>query len=139
MLLSLRHTRRELHLGEVEARTLSEKAADWLRRGISPADLHHALTSALPPSGVRTAVGFLRHRLTEKMPEVPQERAASVPRPPDAPPPRHLSTCEGPGPEHVFRPLVDETHCGPCRQEQAWETHHTKHPSRAPEAGAVPA
>ncbi|MDJ0460397.1 hypothetical protein [Streptomyces sp. H27-C3] len=146
VLLSLRHTRRELHLGEREARTLSEKAADWLRRGISPADLHHALTSALPPSGVRTAVGFLRHRLTEKMPEqMPQEHAAPAPGPPDTPqpPPRPhpLTTCEGPGPEHVFRPLGDETHCGPCRQEQAWEAHHTKHPPLAPEAGAgaVPA
>ncbi|WP_028810585.1 hypothetical protein [Streptomyces flavidovirens] len=133
VLLSLRQSRRELHLGESEARTLSTIAADWLRRGISPADLRYALTSALPPNGVRSAVGFLRHRLTVKM---PQERAL-VPRRPEGPPqtdrvPRPLITCEGPGHEHVFRPLGDETQCGHCRQEAAWKTHLAKYPPRGP-------
>ncbi|MGW0559842.1 hypothetical protein ACWDZ4_04240 [Streptomyces sp. NPDC003016] len=135
VLLSLRQTRRELHLGEREARTLSAVAADWLRRGISAADLRHALTSGLPPTGVRSAVGFLRHRLTEKM---PQERAVVRPshdRPShDAPPrPKPLVTCEGPGPEHLFRPLDDETHCGRCRQDAAWEAHTAKYPPHGSE------
>ncbi len=129
VLLSLRQSRRELHLGEREARTLSGIAADWLRRGISAADLRYALTSALPPTGVRSAVGFLRHRLTEKM---PQERAVVRPSH-DGPPqtarlPKPLITCEGSGPEHVFRPSADETQCGHCRQEAAWKTHTAKYP-----------
>lgn len=133
VLLSLRQSRRELHLGVSEARTLSGIAADWLRRGISPADLRYALTSALPPNGVRSAVGFLRHRLTVKM---PQERAL-VRRAPEGPPrtehrPKALITCEGPGSEHVFRPVGDETQCGHCRQEAAWKLHHAKYPPFAP-------
>ncbi|MBT2493133.1 hypothetical protein J7E96_32430 [Streptomyces sp. ISL-96] len=138
VLLSLRQSRRELHLGESEARTLSAIAADWLRRGISPADLRHALTSALPPTGVRSAVGFLRHRLTVKM---PQERTVVHPTPQAPPQTDRLSnaliTCEGPGPEHVFRPLADETHCGPCRQEQAWEAHNAKYSSLTPAPATV--
>ncbi|GHB16204.1 hypothetical protein [Streptomyces chryseus] len=134
VLLSLRQSRRELHLGVSEARTLSAIAADWLRRGISPADLRYALTSTLPPNGVRSAVGFLRHRLTVKMP--PQR--ALVPRTPDSPPrtdrlPKPLITCEGPGSEHVFRPVGDETQCGHCRQEAAWKTHIAKYPPLAPD------
>lgn len=133
VLLSLRQSRRELHLGVSEARTLSAIAADWLRRGITPADLRYALTSALPPNGVRSAVGFLRHRLTVKM---PQERSL-VPRTPQGPPrtdrlPRPLITCEGSGREHLFRPLADETHCGPCRRERAWEAHNAKYPPLTP-------
>ncbi|MGW7200076.1 hypothetical protein [Streptomyces chryseus] len=138
VLLSLRQSRRELHLGVSEARTLSAVAADWLRRGISPADLRYALTSALPPSGVRSAVGFLRHRLTVKM---PQQRSLAQ-RTPDGPTfterlPKPLLTCEGPGSEHVFRPVGDETQCGHCRQEAAWQAHQAKHPSLR--AAPVPA
>ncbi|MGW0563685.1 hypothetical protein ACWDZ4_24520 [Streptomyces sp. NPDC003016] len=140
VLLSLRQTRRELHLGEREARTLSAVAADWLRRGISAADLRHALTSGLPPTGVRSAVGFLRHRLTEKM---PQERTAVHPPHHTAPRqeshrPKPLITCEGSGPEHLFRPLDDETQCGRCRQDAAWEAHAAKYPPHASEPVPVP-
>lgn len=118
LLLSLRHQNRELLLGVREARGLAEAAAEWLRRGVSAADLRHALTAHLPRAGVRSAVGFLRHRLTVKLP---------VPLLPEAPTPeeRHeparpaLVTCEGPGDEHVFRPVGDETHCGACRMERA--------------------
>ncbi|MGW7050297.1 hypothetical protein [Streptomyces sp. NPDC054887] len=139
VLLSLRQSRRELHLGESEARTLSAVAADWLRRGISPADLRYALTCGLPPNGVRSAVGFLRHRLTVKM---PQERSL-VRRTPEGPPrtehrPKALITCEGPGSEHVFRPVGDETQCGHCRQEAAWKAHHAKYPHFAPPSLPLP-
>ncbi|MEE1755713.1 hypothetical protein [Streptomyces sp. SP18CS02] len=106
VLLSLRHTHRELMLGAREVRGLAEVAAEWLRRGLSTADLRHALTSGLPPGGVRSAAGFLRHRLVEKLP-VP---AGGATRAPGA-----LVACEGPGPDHVFRPVGDETRCGPCR------------------------
>ncbi|MEU1229291.1 hypothetical protein [Streptomyces sp. NPDC005828] len=117
LLLSLRHQNRDLLLGVREARGLAEAAAEWLRRGVSVADLRHALTAHLPRTGVRSAVGFLRHRLTEKLPvpllpPTPQEHPAEAARP-------GLVTCEGFGDEHVFRPVGDETHCGTCRMELA--------------------
>ncbi|MFI8914876.1 hypothetical protein ACIGW4_25070 [Streptomyces sp. NPDC053513] len=117
LLLSLRHQNRDLLLGVREARGLAEMAAEWLRRGVSVADLRHALTAHLPRGGVRSAAGFLRHRLTEKLPVPlpparPQERPAEAARP-------GLVTCEGFGGEHVFRPVGDETHCGNCRMELA--------------------
>ncbi|MFF8832405.1 hypothetical protein [Streptomyces sp. NPDC015131] len=112
VLLSLRHSDRSLWLGAREVRGLVDAAAEWLRRGFSTAELHHALTAGLPPGGVRSAVGFLRHRLAEKLPLPVVE----------APPPavRELVPCAGPGDEHVFRPVGDETHCGPCRQAAAY-------------------
>ncbi|MFJ5887879.1 hypothetical protein [Streptomyces californicus] len=143
VLLSLRHSHRELHLGVPEARALVGQAVEWLRRGVSGADLRRVLTSDLPPGGVRSAVGFLRHRLVQKMPApvapapvapapAPASGTAPVPRResgtapasplPDAAP-RYvppLVTCEGPGTEHVFRSLGGETRCPDCEQEAAW-------------------
>ncbi|MFI1246945.1 hypothetical protein ACH4TY_09560 [Streptomyces anulatus] len=69
VLLSLRHVSRGLHLGVVEARVLVGQAVEWLRRGVSVGELRRVLSSDLPEGGVRSAVGFLRHRLAEKMPE----------------------------------------------------------------------
>ncbi|MFD3797234.1 hypothetical protein [Streptomyces californicus] len=83
VLLSLRHSHRELHLGVPEARALVGQAVKWLRRGVSGADLRRVLTSDLPPGGVRSAVGFLRHRLVQKMPApvAPAPAAAFAPAP----------------------------------------------------------
>ncbi|MFD8943106.1 hypothetical protein ACFV00_14035 [Streptomyces californicus] len=83
VLLSLRHSHRELHLGVLEARALVGQAVEWLRRGVSGADLRRVLTSDLPPGGVRSAVGFLRHRLVQKMPApvAPAPAAAFAPAP----------------------------------------------------------
>ncbi|MEU1486343.1 hypothetical protein [Streptomyces sp. NPDC005752] len=123
VLLSLRHVRRELYLGVKEARGLAELAARWLLRGVSAGELRRVLTSELPGDGVRSAVGFLRFRLLHKMPpELPvtasPQSAAAPPRVPE------LMTCTAVGPDeeaHVFRPLADETECGPCRRRAAWE------------------
>ncbi|MER7908592.1 hypothetical protein [Streptomyces sp. NPDC096068] len=112
LLLSLRHQSRDLLLGVREARGLAEMAAEWLRRGVSVGELRHALTSHLPGDGVRSAVGFLRHRLTEKLPERPPTAGGS-------PAVGGIVICEGPGREHTFRQVGDETRCGPCRRERA--------------------
>ncbi|MFB7360976.1 hypothetical protein [Streptomyces hydrogenans] len=117
LLLTLHQANRDLRLGVREARGLAAIAAEWLRRGVSAADLRHALTAHLPRTGVRSAVGFLRHRLTEKLPPEPTkvplgEAARCVPGP--------VVLCEGPGGKpHAFRPVADETLCGPCRSEEA--------------------
>ncbi|MES9505728.1 hypothetical protein ABWJ92_04830 [Streptomyces sp. NPDC000609] len=114
VLLSLRHAHPQLHLGVQEARGLAEAAAEWIRRGVGAADLRRALTSELPRDGVRSAVGFLRHRLVQKLPA-----PVAVPDPPAAPPPpvREFIVCAGEGEEHVFRPVWDEDLCGPCGRE----------------------
>ncbi|MGW1410376.1 hypothetical protein [Streptomyces sp. NPDC002403] len=113
VLLSLRHANPQLHLGVREARGLAGVAAEWIRRGVSAAELRRALISELPRDGVRSAVGFLRHRLVQKLPA-----PVAAPAPPVAlPPVREFVVCEGEGEEHVFRPVGDETLCGPCARE----------------------
>ncbi|MCX4653522.1 hypothetical protein [Streptomyces microflavus] len=123
VLLSLRHVDRQLRLGVAEARELVGLAVEWLRRGVSGSELRRVLSGGLPPDGVRSAVGFLGHRLVKKMPEAPEiERqplaAAPVVLPPYVPAP--LVTCEGPGTEHVFRAFAGETECPDCQQAAAW-------------------
>ncbi|MFI5723889.1 hypothetical protein [Streptomyces cyaneofuscatus] len=134
VLLSLRNSDRQLRLGVREARELVGLAVEWLRRGVSAGELRRVLSSGLPAKGVRSAVGFLRHRLEMKMPEAPAPEPApesvSVPEPappalPDAPPPvpprvAPLVTCEGPGNEHVFRAYGGATLCPDCQQAAAW-------------------
>ncbi|WP_405713019.1 MULTISPECIES: hypothetical protein [unclassified Streptomyces] len=110
VLLSLRHSRRELHLGVREAAKLAVEAVKWLERGLSESDLRHALLAERPAEGVRSAVGFLRHRLIQKLPE-----ARTIPQSFDPVRPRDLIECQGPGEKHTFRPLLDETECTPCR------------------------
>ncbi|MEU8563901.1 hypothetical protein AB0C45_20745 [Streptomyces cyaneofuscatus] len=130
VLLSLRNSDRQLRLGVREARELVGLAVEWLRRGVSAGELRRVLSSGLPAKGVRSAVGFLRHRLEMKMPEAPAPESASVaeavpPGVPDAPPPvpsrvAPLVTCEGPGNEHVFRAYGGATLCPDCQQAAAW-------------------
>ncbi|WP_406252453.1 hypothetical protein OH786_12205 [Streptomyces atratus] len=110
VLLSLRHSRRELHLGVREAATLAVEAVKWLERGLSESDLRQALLAERPREGVRSAVGFLRYRLAQKLPE-PRTAHRSY----DPTRPRELIECQGPGDAHTFRPLLDETECTPCR------------------------
>ncbi|MFJ9637056.1 hypothetical protein [Streptomyces sp. NPDC101178] len=137
VLLSLRECRRDLRLGVAEARSLVALAVEWLRRGVSGAELRQVLSSGLPPGRVRSAVGFLRHRLVQKMPEAPAPvsvpEAAPAPEPapepgpepaPAAPEPppvvAPLVTCQGPGNEHVFRSYGGATECADCQQAAAW-------------------
>lgn len=136
VLLSLRNVNRGLHLGVREARGLVEMAAEWLRRGVSPAELRRALSTGLPLSGVRSVVGFLRHRLVRKMPEMPP-----VGRPRETAPPADsgrgaLVLCAGPGDDHMFRPRPGETECGECRRLAAAEAAGLD-PWASPPASAV--
>ncbi|GGW11906.1 hypothetical protein GCM10010264_47410 [Streptomyces globisporus] len=116
LLLSLRHTRRDLLLGVREARALAVEAVKWLEGGLPEGDLRQALLADPPEGGVRSAVGFLRHRLIQKCPVTPVLR---LPVPPP-PPVRELMACAGPGEEHVFRPLGDEPECADCRRATAY-------------------
>ncbi|MFD9863555.1 hypothetical protein [Streptomyces alboflavus] len=113
VLLSLRHVSRELLLGVREARGLADQAAEWLRRGVSAAELRLALTAGLPAEGVRSAAGFVRHRLERKLPAAGEVTPAPGVRV------GVLVTCEGPGNEHVFRQVGEERECGRCRVARA--------------------
>ncbi|MEV7238189.1 hypothetical protein AB0N06_30885 [Streptomyces sp. NPDC051020] len=130
VLLSLRHTRRELHLGIREARALAVEAVKWLERGLSESDLRQALLAERPEDGVRSAVGFLRYRLIQKLPADPAPAT-----PAQLPSPAALVVCSSPGEEHVFRPLGDETECAPCRQAAACATFYG---APAPEPDRIP-
>lgn len=124
VLLSLRHIDLQLGLGAGEVRRLAGTAAEWLRRGVSAAELRLALSRGLPASGVDFPFGFVAKRLDALMP--PQARVEE----PAAVPPvvSEPIDCEAQreGPEHVFRPRGEETVCRPCRQEAAWEAHTVK-------------
>ncbi|MEV8566719.1 hypothetical protein AB0436_14285 [Streptomyces sp. NPDC051322] len=124
VLLSLRHSRRELHLGVREARTLAADAAKWLLRGVTAADLRRALLAELPHDGVRSAVGFLRYRLAEKLPGDPMP----APAPSSSAPVAGLVTCQGRGEDHAFRPVADETECASCRRAAAQPEPHSSQP-----------
>ncbi|MFB7130338.1 hypothetical protein ACFCZY_01430 [Streptomyces sp. NPDC056237] len=130
VLLSLRHTRRELHLGVQEARALAVEAVKWLERGLTESDLRHALLAERPENGVRSAVGFLRYRLIQKLPEL---RLPPLPHQPQTV--SELLECKGPGGKHVFRPLADETVCAPCRRSAAQAPLHG---APTPEPGRIP-
>ncbi|MFB7966130.1 hypothetical protein [Streptomyces rubiginosohelvolus] len=58
LLLSLRHTRRDLLLGVREARALAVEAVKWLEGGLPEGDLRQALPADPPEGGVRSAVGL---------------------------------------------------------------------------------
>ncbi|MFE7115265.1 hypothetical protein ACFU99_07535 [Streptomyces sp. NPDC057654] len=129
VLLSLRHADRRLRLGVAEARELAGAAAEWFLRGARSGELREALTTGLPPEGVRYAPGFVRRRLTDKLPEVrsiPEQQQRAREAEPPTPPPQ-FTTCQGTGNEHVFRPVADETYCGPCRQERAEAAYSAAH------------
>lgn len=130
VLLSLRHTRRELHLGAREARALAVEAVKWLERGLSESDLRQALLAGRPEDGVRSAFGFLRYRLIQKLPPDP-----APPTSPQLPSAAALVVCSAPGEDHVFRPLGDETECAPCRQATACATFYG---TPAPEPDHIP-
>ena len=134
VLLSLRHSRRELHLGVGEARALAVEAVKWLERGLSTSDLRQAMLAERPENGVHSAVGFLRYRLIHKLPEAP-----APPTPPPAPLARELITCKGAGDEHLFRPLGDETECAECRRAAAYTAwHRIPRPPEEPDPGHIP-
>lgn len=134
VLLSLRHSRRELHLGVGEAGALAVEAVKWLERGLSTSDLRQAMLAERPENGVHSAVGFLRYRLIHKLPEDP-----TPPTPPPAPPARELITCKGAGDEHLFRPLGEETECAECRRASAYAAWHPiPRPPEEPDPGHIP-
>ncbi|MEU3355856.1 hypothetical protein [Streptomyces sp. NPDC037389] len=108
-LAALGRTDARLALSAKECAALEPLAAEWLARGIPPAQLIATLTAGLP-SPVHHSAAFTRTRLTEKMPpEPPPTRTPAA----TAPARRIMecTSCRTPGrPEALSGGL-----CRPCR------------------------
>ncbi|MFE7460599.1 MarR family transcriptional regulator [Streptomyces sp. NPDC012600] len=124
--LGLREPR--LPLSAVDCETLQELAQGWFDRGVDADYLLQALTCGLPKA-VDSPVGFVRDRLTRKLP--PHRPTAPPPPPPGTT--HHLlvecTECGAPGrPESLPDGL-----CGPCRRS-AQKTTATQSPPPRPDA-----
>lgn len=100
-----------LALSAADCAVLEEPASAWLERGVDTEYLTLALTAGLP-SHVDSPVGFVRRRLTDKIP--PRLPAAPSPAASDAPVRRVLMECTEcgvPGPPEA----LPDGLCRPCR------------------------
>ncbi|MCX5341679.1 helix-turn-helix domain-containing protein [Streptomyces atratus] len=97
-----------LLLSAQDVDALAPGVAAWLEREVGPAAVQHALTSDLPPEGMRRPAGLLAHRLTTRLPPPPPFL------PPAALPPRPvpLQNCEGC--DRGFR-AAEPGECPDCR------------------------
>ncbi len=93
LLAGLHHQDPRLLLSARDAETLAPGVAAWLERDVGPVAVRHALTSDLPPDGVRRPVGFLAHRLTAQLPPPPPFRS-SVSRTPLPLPFQNCDSCD---------------------------------------------
>ncbi|MFJ8633910.1 helix-turn-helix domain-containing protein [Streptomyces sp. NPDC093568] len=87
LLADLRRQDPRLLLSACDTAHLAPAVAAWLERDVTPACVHHALTTDLPPEPLCRPAALLAHRLITQLP----------PPPPFAPPPavRHpFQTCE---------------------------------------------
>lgn len=108
LLAGLHHQDPRLLLSVQDVDALAPGVAAWLEREAGPAALQHALTSELPPEGLRRPAGLLAHRLTARLPPPPPFRppAALLPRP------IPLQNCEGC--DRAFR-AAEPGECPDCR------------------------
>ncbi len=100
-----------LALSADDCATLEPQAAQWLARGVSVDYLAHALTAGLPAQ-VDSPLGFVRRRLTDKIP--PQLPTANTHPAAPAPPRRLLMECTDCGRPGQPEVLPDGL-CRPCR------------------------
>ncbi|WP_413754582.1 helix-turn-helix domain-containing protein [Streptomyces sp. R-74717] len=108
LLAGLHHQDPRLLLSAQDVDVLAPGVAAWLEREVGPAAVQHALSSDLPPEGLRRPAGLLAHRLTARLP----------PPPPFLPPatlparPVPLQNCEGC--DRAFR-AAEPGECPDCR------------------------
>ncbi|POX48677.1 helix-turn-helix domain-containing protein [Streptomyces sp. Ru72] len=91
LLAGLHHQDPRLLLSACDTAHLAPGVAAWLQRDVSPAAVHHALTTDLPPEGPRRPAALLAHRLTAQLPPPPPFRAPTEPSPVRHP----LRNCDG--------------------------------------------
>ncbi|MFJ3294739.1 MarR family transcriptional regulator [Streptomyces bacillaris] len=101
-----------LTLSADDCAALEPRATQWLARGVSVDYLTSALTAGLPVE-INSPVGFLRRRLTDKMP--PHLPAENTPPATTAPAHRILVECTDCG--RLGRPeALPDGLCRPCRE-----------------------
>ncbi|MFJ7325985.1 MarR family transcriptional regulator [Streptomyces cyaneofuscatus] len=112
-LARLGHEDRRLPLSAGDCAALEPQAAEWLARGVSVDYLISALTAGLPAQ-VDSPLGFIRKRLTDKMPpHLPNTADSSSPGAP-TPTRRVLVECTDCGRPAQPEALPDGL-CRPCR------------------------
>ncbi|CAO0827139.1 MarR family transcriptional regulator [Streptomyces microflavus] len=128
-LARLGHEDHRLPLSADDCQELEAQAAEWLARGVSVDYLITALTAGLPAQ-VDTPLGFVRRRLTLKMPpHLPTTPSAPSDTP--APPHRILMECTDCGRPGQPEALPDGL-CRPCRTTHRPDTDDAPiHPTEA--------
>ncbi|MEU6099357.1 helix-turn-helix domain-containing protein [Streptomyces flaveolus] len=110
LLADLRRHDSRLLLSVTETAHLAPGVAAWLERDVRSTAVRRALTSDLPPEGLRRPAALLAHRLTAQLPPPPPFRAPAAP-----PPPPHYALRNCDGCDRGFRAPETETHCRDCR------------------------
>ncbi|MET7380925.1 helix-turn-helix domain-containing protein [Streptomyces sp. NPDC005526] len=93
LLATLHREDPRLLLGACETAHLAPGVAAWLQREVPATAVRHALTTDLPPEGVRRPAAFLAHRLTTRLPPPPPFRAPAAP-PPVRHPMQNCANCD---------------------------------------------
>ncbi|GAB2816806.1 helix-turn-helix domain-containing protein [Streptomyces chlorus] len=109
LLADLRRHGSHLLLSAVDTAHPAPGVAAWLERDVTPAAVRHALTTDLPPEGVRRPAALLAHRLAAQLPPPPPFRA------PVEDPPAHYRMRNCDGCERGFRAPESEARCRDCR------------------------
>ncbi|MFD4273056.1 MarR family transcriptional regulator [Streptomyces cyaneofuscatus] len=123
-LARLGHEDRRLPLSAGDCAALEPLAAEWLARGVSVDYLISALTAGLPAQ-VDSPLGFIRKRLTDKIPpRIPTGGSASPGVPGSAPARRILMECTDCGRPGQPEALPDGL-CRPCRTTHQPNTDQT--------------
>ncbi len=101
-----------LALSADDCAALEPRAAEWLARGVSVDYLTTALTAGLPAE-INSPVGFLRRRLTTKLPpNLPPQTTRPTPAAPSARILVECTECGTPGPSEA----LPDGLCRPCRE-----------------------
>ncbi|MFD8464283.1 MarR family transcriptional regulator [Streptomyces cyaneofuscatus] len=123
-LARLGHEDRRLPLSAGDCAALEPLAAEWLARGVSVDYLISALTAGLPAQ-VDSPLGFIRKRLTDKIPpRIPTAGSDSPGAPGSAPARRILMECTDCGRPGQPEALPDGL-CRPCRTTHQPNTDNT--------------
>ncbi|WP_234421916.1 MarR family transcriptional regulator [Streptomyces sp. CB00316] len=136
-LARLGHEDRRLPLSANDCAELEPQAAQWLARGVNVDYLISALTAGLPAQ-VDTPLGFIRKRLTDKIPPRIPTPTSTSPHTPDPGPARRIlmecTDCGRPGPPEALpdglchtcrtthRPHTDKTPINPTETTETTET-----------------
>ncbi|GHB44799.1 DNA-binding protein [Streptomyces viridiviolaceus] len=109
LLAGLRRHDPRLLLSACDTAHLAPGVAAWLERDVTPTAVRHALTTDLPPEGLRRPAALLAHRLTAMLPPPPPFRPSAAPPPPRYP----LQNCDGC--DRSYRAPEPGGRCRDCR------------------------